>query len=527
MAQSKDRKTSYRLKIRVSDLSQEQAQKLADEFAKGKDGIAPDAPVTSKVTAKTKIISAADLRTMLTKEFEFERWRIILIFAVCWLPYIIACFPANLAGDSGTGISDFLKITNATPNNPWFQNLLMASFYSYGKLLGKADIGLFIYCMIQVSLEIALLSRVVRDIGLWHKPAGYCLLAVYCLLPVFPLFAFQMGKDSNFGLAVMVYTVYSLMAIRNRDFWHNRRQVIVFSLSIVLMNLFRNSAGWIPAIAFILYAVFSVKEKKIILTSCAVLAVIILSAVLPPVFGVPKVEQKESMSVPLQTMAFYAKQHPDDMTQEDRDIISQVYNYDKMLQKYDPEIVDIIKETAVFNEKTTGPYMRLWFQKFLKHPLTMLEGMWRSNNKYIIPSERCTIKPHVVVGYWLSKKFHENLNLYNNNPHLQDVNNYLDWWLNAPVLNLLVKIGLYTILLVLMMIGVLVFRQPKYYFTLAPLIMILIACLLSPVNGYYRYAYSMIASIPIVLTTLLCSLTDKIKQKRKPAQDGTKEAAAA
>ena len=510
-----------RLDIHVSELNHSQAQQLVDKLVQSSAEIAPDAHLTGKITIGHMHRWSEALKKALISKEPFELWRIILVFLICWLPYVFVCFPGNITSDSGTGITDFLKITNYTPNNPWFQNLIMGGFSSFGKWIGNPDFGVFIYCFLQMALEIIVLSIIIRDTGRKSKAAGYCLLCLYCLNPLFPLYAFQMGKDSNFGLAVMAYVMFALKGVHDNEFWDRKKETRLFAFSIVLLGLFRNLSGWIPAIAFALYTLLAVKKKSAVKTAAAVLAALVITSVLPSAFGVPKASRQENMSMPMQTMAYYATQHPEEMTEEDQAIISQVYNYDKMLQRYNPEISDPIKNHAVFDNTTTLPYMRLWLRKFLTHPLTMLEGWWKSTDKYIIPTRMCTIKIHVAIGYMIANSAKKSLKLYNDNPHLNDVSSYVSWWLNTPVLELLVKIGLYTLLLLLMVILVIVFRQPRYFLALAPLLMILAGCLLSPVNGYYRYAYSMIASIPIVLADLVMTImhTERIqhdtKRKRK------------
>ncbi len=512
MAQDKNTDQAYRLETVVSGLTKDQAEAMVNEFAKAKNQIAPEAQATGKIMAANQRRDwLGPIRRGLAKKDPFTLWRIVLVFVICWLPYVIVTFPGNLAGDSGTGISDFLGYTHETPNNPWFQNMFMAGFYSFGKWLGNPDIGIFIYCILQTALYIAVLSLVISELGQRSRAAGYMLLALYCLVPVFPLFAFQMGKDSNFALAIMVFVVYALRELKDSGFWQDKRSAGMIMLMIVLMGLFRNSAGWVPGIAFLLYAVFAVRTKPVIKMSVAVLAVVVATAVLPGAFGVPKVETRENMSMPLQTMAYYATEHPYDMTDEDKAIISSVIDYDTMLSRYDRNIADNIKNKAKFNEKTTGPFLQLWFRKFLKHPLTMINGMWLSNAKYIIPDSYGKIKPHVVVGYWLSDYFHEKLGLYNRNPNLTAIGDYVISWLKAPVVDLFIKIGLYTILLIVLVILAFAMKMPRYLFCLSPLLMVLIGCLLSPVNGYYRYAFPMIASVPIVAADMGCVIRDRIK----------------
>ena len=59
------------------------------------------------------------------------------------------------------------------------------------------------------------------------------------------------------------------------------------------------------------------------------------------------------------------------------------------------------------------------------------------------------------------------------------------------------------------------FSVRKLFFDL--LMMVLIACLLSPVNGYFRYAYPLVLSTPVILTAVMMRLRSG---KSRPAEDG-------
>ncbi len=454
-----------------------------------------------------------------------DRQKIVLAFAAFWGPFVLMCWPGSMTYDSGIGICQFLQLVNVTPNNPFFQDLVMGIFYTVGKWLGGPGAGIAAYCLIQTALELLLLTAAVHDAASDSQAAGWGLLAVYCIVPVFPLFAFSMSKDASFALAVMTYTLYSLRAIRDPAFWGKRRSVWMLCLSIVAMSLLRNHAGWIPAIAFVLYAVTAVRDRKVIRASALVTAGVCLTSFLPALIGLPAPETRENLSVPLQTLSVYVQKHPEDITEEDREIIARVIDPGALVEQYNPENADPLKNIAVFDGSTTGPFLGLWLRKCLKHPLTMLEAHFRSTDKYLVPTAVCTIKPHAPVGYDLSVFAQEHLGLQNTNSNLPAVLSYVAGWLKTPVLELLVKIGLYTLLLVGMTAAALCLRMPRYLFCLAPLLMILIGCLFSPVNGYYRYAYSMIASLPIVLTDLIRSVRGrwpgrKRNGKARPADEG-------
>ena len=468
-----------------------------------------------KITKKAgiqvkKIPSPSVLQTAAQeKKFITPKTACVLLF-VFWIPIIMCCLPGNMMWDTGSGISQFLKVDYVTPNNPYFLNFLFGSVVYIGQLLGNANIAVMIYCLLQSGITIFLLANGICGMGRINQYAGYFLLIFYGLVPVYSIYSMSMSKDSCLAAAVLLYVVLALQSFREQDFWQNDRNTLMFSLSILLMTLTRNHSGWVPAIVFVLYSVFVLKQKNMIIKSTAVLLLVAFFALfLPAALRIPPTESKEGMSIPLQTMAYYAKTHPEDVSEEDKAVISQVLPYETMIESYDPWIADPIKNIANFSGETTGPFIRLWFQKLLRHPETMAEGFYKSTYIYVSPAEYCTVKLHVWIGYEIANQ--GALGLSNNNPNRSTLRDYFNGWLETPVIHLFVKIGLFSILLGVCILLMIIFKQGRYMLCIAPLLMIFIGCLLSPVNGYYRYAYPMIIGIPVLFADLLVTVVRRLK----------------
>ena len=152
----------------------------------------------------------------------------------------------------------------------------------------------------------------------------------------------------------------------------------------------------------------------------------------------------------------------------------------------------------------------------------MAEGFYKSTYIYVSPAEYCTVKLHVWIGYEIAN--HGALGLSNTNPNSSTLKDYFNGWRDTPVIHLFVKIGLYSILLGVCVLLIIVFKQGRYMLCAAPLLMVFIGCLLSPVNGYYRYAYPMIAGVPVVLADLLVTV---VRQMKRGGSARQRQAAAA
>lgn len=441
---------------------------------------------------------------------QHRRLAILLTITILWLPYIAISFPGNIAGDSGTGILFFTGIDTSNPNNPYFQNILMGTCYVIGRALGSAAAGIGLYCVTQLVLEILLLTDIMYFLTerLRRKYLMIPLLALYCIIPTFPLYAFTMAKDSTFGLAVLLNIFCCLKMIHAGDAQCLRKtDIFLLSLSVVLIGLFRNYAWFLPLTVYIVFCFSKIKKSTL---ACTAMAAVFGALICPRLLGLPHTNPRESMSLPLQTTAFIYNTHTDEFSDEDIARIEAVIPIE-LFAEYNADNADMLKKHAEFTSDTKRDFMALWFRLLLRYPKAMLQGIYNSTYIYYTPSAFCDIKPHVYQGFQVSVNAREKLQLYNVNPYRKLISRIDAFVLRIPVVSLFAKTGIYTWLVILTAILIIVFQRWEYLSCFLLLLMILAGCLLGPINGYYRYAYSMILSAPIVFFDLLISIVKRSK----------------
>ena len=446
------------------------------------------------------------LRNSPSKPFHLWKQYFVLII-ICWIPYYIMCFPGNMYWDTGTSILYNLGIDKSNPNNPWFQNIIAGLAYRFGVLFGKPIIGITIYVLLQFLSQVALLSY---SLTLQHKNQllSLMLLFLYICIPVFPIYTLTMGKDSNFALSVMLYVCMTLRLVQNPNrFFENRLMPLFLTVSLTLMGLFRNFAIYIPSFSLILYSFHILKEKRqkqcvIIIVSFSVFTCILL----PNISGIPNTEIRETLSIPLQQTAYYYLNYQDELESEEIEKIAEVISLDA-LQQYNPAISDPIKNQFIPNPsiRQLQDYFSVWAHQFLRHPVAYLKAFYLHTYAYYTPSAiRNDIKPHVFLGFNTRRDlFSETALTPNNNEYLSLVSTIDSNSLSIPILDYFSKIGIYSWLLLITIVRLIQIKQTRYMLCLAPIIMIFFGCLFSPVNGYYRYAYSMIINIPILFSYVM------------------------
>lgn len=420
-----------------------------------------------------------------------------------WGIYYLMCFPGNITWDTGVSILYHLGIDRSNVNNPYFQNIIFGCAYQFGEALGNPKIGVAAFCTLQFLSYLAVLIYILPKVLRFFPAAGKALLALYALVPAFPIYALTMGKDSNFALAILVYVVLTLeMTGDPETFFAGRARPVILGISVLLIGLFRNKASTIPAAAILLFVLLAWRKKKAVIFAVTVCALtLFVCHILPPVLGVPKGNIKEALSIPMQQTAYYVRYYPDEVTEEERRAIEGVVPYNA-LDKYDPAISDPIKKQ--FKKEPTNQelaaYFGTWFAQMRKHPTAYLKAFYLQTYGYYTPAaDRTDVKLHTFVGFRLKKVTYQKTKIKGNkNPLLKYVRELDDAVMHLPLYHYFSKIGLYFWLLVICVVRIFQTRRYRYLTCCAPALMIMIGCLFSPVNGYYRYAFSMILCTPIL-----------------------------
>jgi len=436
-------------------------------------------------------------------------FRVMAVVFVAWLPYVVMSWPGNVTNDSGSGILYYYGIDRSNPNNPFFQNILMGSWLDiWSRILGSSVMAVSLYCLCQMVIEIIVIST------FWtylyqkqiNRLALYAVLILYCLVPAFPLYSLTMGKDSNLGIAVMAYEYFALQAVIETEQYISERHIL-FKLSImtIIISLLRNHAGILGLSGILILLLYKKDKKTSICMFSTSIMVLICTSIFPYALGMPKPEIKESMSIPLQTVAYYVNTFPEELSDADLEAIYSIIPQEAILA-YDPEIADPVKNPAKLTKDNIYDFLDLWLGMLCRHPLAMLKAFYRSTNAYYIPHITTSVRVHVWIGFMVISP--EAMAILTAGeeigfPYRNTLENIDRMALNLPVLGLFSKIGLYSWALLYGLFLIVHKKMYRYLHCIVPLLLIFLGCLFSPVNGYYRYAYSYILSTPIVMAAVL------------------------
>ena len=451
---------------------------------------------------------------------------VTLLLLACWSPYFLCLFPGTVSNDSITQLKEIYGVTALSAGNPLFQTFLLGGFCALGKVLGSADWAVAAYCCVQAVLMAMLFSVVLRAIGNAGAPRWLCNLSFlfFAFCPIFPVFAFCVGKDTNFAMAVLFFSLKVWQAVKPPSETKSPvKNGMGLCFSAALLVLLRNPGVYLALLALLPLLLCSFgrngQSKRWIPPLCALVVTAVvwvaLNLAVLPLTGAEPMTETEDKSIPLQQVARVVASAPETLTEEEKSAISGVMNIDEIKKVYNGELSDPIKFLWKGNasEEQKLVFWKAWLSMASKHPATYFSATFHNSYGYLCPGYVSTVKPTLLIGQQghttdLAGKFD-----FSVNPSTDALNNIVDQLLQQPLFRVLVAPGLYG-WIVLFTIATLLFGHQKRLLLAAfPMLFSLVGCLMSAVNGYFRYAMPLYFCGPLLFTLCHASMVPAHKNK--------------
>lgn len=439
-----------------------------------------------------------------------------IVILICWLPYFIKLYPcASIAWDSTTAWLLMHGLSDNT-NNPFLTTVIFSSVLDLALGSGHFEIVMHLYSVIQALLYICLISYSLTWMYSKHapKPIIIAVLILYTLVPFVPTYAYGLEKDALFGLFLLLYIQILIeFAYDSYVLIKSRPKLILFLICNLIIPGLRNGMASMLLVVSLLMLLYGILNRKgIKLLSVAALCVII--AVMNSI-AIPQLAEKvyggrdmpkESLSIPLQQIGYIIDSKgsiEDYLTDSQIEKMSQIMDVDSF-ESYDPLIADRIKNT--FKDYPTDEEMDffwdIWKIFIKKEPKLAAEAFVLSSSAYYTPDVFITSKDHLVLGFQNFDALDPDVE-YRNSTNSDLVKNIDKKLTELPVIGLIQRIGIYMWILAALFIYSLTRREWKNIIALFPALAFLIACCLSPVNGYFRYAFPPIICTLILLPSIL------------------------
>lgn len=201
--------------------------------------------------------------------------------------------------------------------------------------------------------------------------------ALFCIVPVYIIFSFQLFKDVTFTAAICFFVVSQFRLIKLKS-TNKIANYIVLIVSGIVMCLFKSNGLFVFVVSMVLFVLINVRQlKKIIPASAVMLAVVVVGVCFKyPVLSALDVAQPdliERLSIPAQQVAKVAVDC-DDLSDEEQALINDVASIDKLKEVYNPMFFDPIKDVVRRNDsqnqiaENKDAYINLYINLGLRHP---------------------------------------------------------------------------------------------------------------------------------------------------------------
>ena len=465
----------------------------------------------------------------------------LIIILVCWLPYIIAYYPGCVWEDSGNQLRQYFGVnvpensaTNSvnlidenvkiTNHHPVLHTVILGLCAQIGLNIGNVNIGIFIYTLLQVLLMSATFSYIINymkklEIPNWIKILS---LIVFALLPIIPILAVQQTKDAVFTCFMILYVIkiYDLIKNANKEKLKIKNCVFVIILSM-LVCLFRNNGIYVIIMSLPFIAIIDKLNRKTILISSIIVLVIYQSmmSILLPALKISQTGIREVLSVPFQQTARYVKEHGDEVTEDEKEIIDNVLKYDTLADRYTPTISDPVKRD--YNKDATTEelveYFKVWFAQFLKHPTTYIQATMNNVYGYFYPNSGYRQYTYYLVDNYEGVNEIEGFN-YSYIDNFRDSREVVEVISKIiqkiPGISWIMNVGFNIWIIIIIFIYFIYSKKYRYIIYIMPFVSIILICILSPANAAYRYAMPIIFAMPLTIAIFIDIL--------KPNKEGNK-----
>ena len=456
-------------------------------------------------------------------EISRSKYGTFLFLIIMWLPHLIMAYPASMISDAWAQLKMFYGEQTFTAHHPPFHTWLIGMFVQLGRKIGNTNVGLFLFILIQSILFALVISYGITTMKRLNTPRW--IIAITKLIAVVsPYYTSYIGlitKDtlySYFFLLFMIELVYLFVINTSGEYLKSRKHISLLILSSVLVILLRNNGKY--AIFPMLFVIFlymvrddTFKKKRNIVSAASCLCMIILipiliTLILTDVYDIQKGSIKEMLSLPFQQTARYVLTYGDEVTDEERQAIDKILDYDSLAEGYNPLLADNVKNT--FRTDSTRAelvdYFKVWLHQFIRHPITYAIATLNQNYKLLYPVETEYSIGLVVETY--DSRFDEFIGSMGikevNQMKIREVNlrNFYILMFHIPVAGFFSLGAVYNLLLFYILVYAAYKRMHSVWLTAVPLIISDLVIVAGPLV-HPRYVLPVMYSVPIVVAVFL------------------------
>ena len=315
-----------------------------------------------------------------------------LMLCALHLPSVILCWPGIACpGDTLSQVRMAMGDTVLSNHHPVLHTLLLRLFLRGGEsLFASASVGLGCFTLLQALFTLACFALAIRRLFRRGVSPGIRLaLILYLgLNPGISNLLLVVTKDVPYAAFLLLFLLACESAARGEE-----GRLLPLCASALGTLLFRSEGKYVCLVSALLFALLLPDRRRKRVFGAAALFVaaasVLYSRALLPAVGAEPGSLREALSVPFQQTARFFVGHGDEVTEEERRIIGEVLDTDRLVEFYRPNTVDGIKfPTFLITGRQAYDYLLCWAKMGLRHPLTYLDAFLELNNQYLYRTQR-------------------------------------------------------------------------------------------------------------------------------------------
>ena len=449
----------------------------------------------------------------------------IISMFLAWIPLMIIYYPCVASGDTVDSLAQFFNVEDlcwsAKAINLINDNVIINKHHSvlftmilgnvvkFGHYILSYSFGIFLFIILQVAILIAIFTFLIYYLKKIKTPTWMRVFALlfFCLSPIVSSYAIAAIKDTLGAILILFYNICLFQIIRNYDgFVKKKIFIIAFMICILLILMIKSNSMYviITSYATLLFAFWKSRKKlkKLVMILLLPLTLFLgYDKILLPSLDVTGTNIKESYSVQFMQIARLAHKNKNAISDSDKEIIDKVLDYEAISRDYTPDLSDPVKNTyrKDVTEEELDDFWKVYFKYFKKYPKVYIASFLNGIYAYFFPEVGETkgiIKIDNRIGD--SSKFKiVNLDKFEDaryiNKALQDI------FIKLPFFSFFNHVAFHDWFLILSVIYIIKKKCYKYIVPISSLIAIFLSCLISPVNGSFRYILPIVFSVPLIL----------------------------
>lgn len=436
----------------------------------------------------------------------------LVFFLICGLPYMIFFFPGTLSWDALGQLHSALGDGNISGWHPITTTRIMGKCIIIGREIFHSDsIGVFLYTGTQYICQWVIFAYGMFTLSRLKTPIRLRWVAMFYLglFPIWQNWGLTMVKDTAYYLLIflLVSLLINVAIYVKEQIKIPNMQKVMLIITAVGIVLYRKEGRYIIILSMLAGILMYRKNWKLWVSAAvfSALAIFIVEDVYMVRLQIEEGPIRESMSIPIQQTARYIRDYGDEVTEEEREILSSVFTEDivNLGALYNPEVSDPTKALFMYDptEEDLQRYYSVWFGQFLKHPDAYIQAFLNQTYGYFYP-DKVNFWDDMGIYYignkqhWVDEYIDIEFAVQNRGMRdtFQEISDIVG---RMPFVGMFYNSGFQMYILVGCALYLLKGKRKKELFILMPCIGVGLICFLSPVNAYIRYMLPIMACMPL------------------------------